>query len=432
MDIPVTSTMTRVCVLGEPPSHLAELLSEQAWLEVSWLRHQQLVEAVHFAPDVILCICDEQLLSSDFDVSRIAGSTRRPVVLYGEGALAPTVEAALAWHARDLLTDADDANRILMVLRSASMLSTSSSIAACSGGHGRAKARRISVYSPKGGVGATTTATHLAAEYANQGLETLLIDLDFQFGDVAITCDVRPAESLVDFLMKSGGALDLDKVRGCLLPAPRLPRLSILAAPMRPEDAELVKEDRLRTIIDAVQYAYDVVVFDLPCQLTETALLALDCSDEVVMLSTSQAASMKNTIVAAQALDRFIPGRITHVLTGADSSRLRQLSSESAIEFTSSLSLDRSSRAAISDARFAGPRTSLGQGIALLAARLVEGTGYELTPAREPLLGRLRTWVSERRGPSWRDYYNELLEENEGNGQSGSDAWLDEDLDAAA
>src|SRR5690606_293282 len=51
-----------------------------------------------------------------------------------------------------------------------------------------------------GGTGATTLATHLAADFARQGSRVCLFDLDIQFGRVAEVLGLQPRRSLTDLL----------------------------------------------------------------------------------------------------------------------------------------------------------------------------------------------------------------------------------------
>ena len=65
--------------------------------------------------------------------------------------------------------------------------------------------RVVTVYSPKGGTGTTFFATNLAVSLADGGRRRVcLVDLDLQFGDIAISTSLTPSRGVVDAL-----ALDL-------------------------------------------------------------------------------------------------------------------------------------------------------------------------------------------------------------------------------
>ena len=166
-----------------------------------------------------------------------------------------------------------------------------------SGGEGRV----ITVFSPKGGVGKSTMATGLAGAYAGPlKRHTLLIDLDLQFGDVGIMMGIDPAQTIVD-LVTTTGELDPDKLGGYVVHHPS--GVDVLAAPLRPEDAELVTEDRIGQLVDVAKAAYDIVVLDTPPHFDATTLAALDRSDRLVLLTTMDIPTVKNAKLALQTLN---------------------------------------------------------------------------------------------------------------------------------
>jgi MinD-like ATPase involved in chromosome partitioning or flagellar assembly len=400
----VNMGLSRVVVLGEPSEEFESLLTGSSDLQVRFLRHEALSEAFDFGPDVVICVCNERMVETGFDASRITQLLRRPLILYGEGQHAPTFDQALAWGAKDFFSARDSFERIHMSIRSNALLGRDSA-AVASGGAGRARARRIAVHGAKGGVGATTLSTTLAAVYARQGLDTLLIDLDLQFGDVAISFDLSPRETLVDYLMTSGGALDLDKVRGCVLAPRARTNLSILPAPLNPADAELVTEARLRSIVEAVQYAYDIIVFDLPSQITETALVALDCADEVVCVASPQAAAVKDMMLGFNTLQQLgLQGRISRVLNRASRAEARNfVGRRREFGFDHWLPADKAVTAAAARGLLVeGNRSSqFGHAATNLARALVEGTGYEVKSLRPTSRYRLKGLLRRDKGTEW-------------------------------
>ena len=159
----------------------------------------------------------------------------------------------------------------------------------------------ITVFSPKGGVGKSTMATGLAGAYAGPlKRHTLLIDLDLQFGDVGIMMGIDPTQTIVD-LVTTTGELDPDKLGGYVVHHPS--GVDVLAAPLRPEDAELVTEDRIGQLVDVAKAAYDIVVLDTPPHFDATTLAALDRSDRLVLLTTMDIPTVKNAKLALQTLN---------------------------------------------------------------------------------------------------------------------------------
>jgi pilus assembly protein CpaE len=129
---------------------------------------------------------------------------------------------------------------------------------------------------------------------------TLLIDLDLQFGDVGIMMGIDPAQTIVD-LVTTTGELDPDKLSGYVVN--HQSGMDVLCAPLRPEDAELVTEDRIGQLIDVAKSAYDMVVLDTPPHFDATTLAALDRSDRLVLVATMDIPTVKNCKLALQTLN---------------------------------------------------------------------------------------------------------------------------------
>ena len=62
----------------------------------------------------------------------------------------------------------------------------------------------VTVFSAKGGVGKTTFSTNIGAYLASTGAKVLIVDLDLAFGDVAISLQLLPQNSIADLLSMAG------------------------------------------------------------------------------------------------------------------------------------------------------------------------------------------------------------------------------------
>jgi pilus assembly protein CpaE len=74
-------------------------------------------------------------------------------------------------------------------------------------GEGVEPARLIVVLGPKGGTGKTLTSTNLAVALSRMGQSVALVDIDLQFGDVALTLGLAPESTFHDLAI-AGGVLD--------------------------------------------------------------------------------------------------------------------------------------------------------------------------------------------------------------------------------
>ena len=111
---------------------------------------------------------------------------------------------------------------------------------------------------------------------------------------------IDPAQTIVD-LVTTTGELDPDKLGGYVVH--HASGMDVLGAPLRPEDAELVTEDRIGQLIDVAKSAYDIVVLDTPPHFDATTLAALDRSDRLVLVATMDIPTVKNCKLALQTLN---------------------------------------------------------------------------------------------------------------------------------
>ena len=97
----------------------------------------------------------------------------------------------------------------------------------------------VTVFSPKGRSGLTLLRRPTSRwPRCNPDRSTLLIDLDLQFGDSALTLAIPPRATIAD-LAAASGDVDIDKLKAFVCTDPRT-SLALLAAPKRPEEAQMV------------------------------------------------------------------------------------------------------------------------------------------------------------------------------------------------
>jgi pilus assembly protein CpaE len=155
----------------------------------------------------------------------------------------------------------------------------------------------------KGGVGATTLAANVAAALAADGKAVVLIDLNLQFGNVAMFFDLRPRTTIVEFARGDVGRTTEDDFEKFLANHPSGVR--ILAAPPSPEEAELVSIAAVQQAIDLGRGGRDVVVLDLPTKLDEVTLAALDVTDIVCVVTAPHLGSLRSTADTLAMLTRI-------------------------------------------------------------------------------------------------------------------------------
>jgi pilus assembly protein CpaE len=170
-------------------------------------------------------------------------------------------------------------------------------VATGDGRHGRV----VTVFSAKGGCGKTTVATNLAAALAGDGsTRVCLVDLDLEFGDIAIALQLVPERTLVD-LIPMAGTMDEHGIRSVLTSAG--PGVDAVLAPTAPGDAARVGADLVPELVRALRDMYDVIVIDTPPSVSEHVLAAFDLADVTVLLATLDVPALKNLKVSLDTLD---------------------------------------------------------------------------------------------------------------------------------
>lgn len=260
----------------EFPSGPAELLSV--------LLNPQLVDAVLLGPG----LRTEQALelAADFESQRPEIS-----VLLVAGPSSDVVLAAMRAGVRDVVAPDAAVRDIAALLHRAVRSATHRrhSVQAVDGQS--ADGRVIAVVSPKGGAGKTTVATNLAVGLAaNSEQQTVIVDLDLQFGDVASALCLDPEHSLVDAVQPSAQK-DSIVLKSFLARHPS--GLYALCAPVSPADGDEVTGEQVSLLLDQLAAEYAYVVIDTSPGLSEHTLAALDRATDYIFVGGMDVPSIR-------------------------------------------------------------------------------------------------------------------------------------------
>ena len=238
------------------------------------------------------------LLETDVSVIRLR--TQAPVVLLVPEAHPEIVETAFTAGVDDVLVLPQLPETISFAIRKAR------ETGARAGSHathdpGVPHGSVVTVFSPKGGTGKTVLSTNLSAVLAQRsGQRVLLIDLDLQFGDAAIMLGLDPQRTMHE-LVEAPGTLDAGKLAGYT--TRHRSGLDVLAAPVRPEDAELVSESKVMQLLEVAREAYDIVVVDTSPFFYGPMLAVLRQTDQVLMLCGLDVPTLKNVKLSLRTLE---------------------------------------------------------------------------------------------------------------------------------
>lgn len=175
----------------------------------------------------------------------------------------------------------------------------------------------VTIASPTGGCGKTFFATSFADILGKAGLKTIVVDLDLQFGEIAVALQLRPQYSLYDGLYGTQGEpLPEDAFEEHFeeLVVHHPFGFDVLTAPRDPALADYVGAGDATHVLKVVRKYYDVVIVDTPPALTEIVLSALDQSDVVVVMATLDVPSLKHLKTFTETLRRIQIGDDMHRL----------------------------------------------------------------------------------------------------------------------
>jgi len=156
-----------------------------------------------------------------------------------------------------------------------------------------AKSRCICVTGPSGGAGATTIACNLALEIGHLvDRDCALVDLDLQFGDVALNFDAEPKYNIHD-LADAGAELDKAVVGSTMLALPC--KVALLARPELIEQSENIHADTVNRILEFLKSLFENTIVDVPGYFDHRNIAAVTQADLVLVVCQLLVPSIRNT-----------------------------------------------------------------------------------------------------------------------------------------
>ena len=155
------------------------------------------------------------------------------------------------------------------------------------------KAQIISFFSAKGGVGKSMLALNTSL-IINEKLnkKVLLIDLDLQFGDIALMVN-KQNEMTIKEMFDDSPITTIEDMKPYLFKYKE--NCDMLFAPKDPESAEYISKDQVKSILEILRKHYDVIIIDTGVNYDEVTLNALDLSDQVIIVTNLEVTGLKNT-----------------------------------------------------------------------------------------------------------------------------------------
>lgn len=152
----------------------------------------------------------------------------------------------------------------------------------------------VAVTGTRGGVGATTVATSVAWLIAHERRRRVaLVDLDLQFGTVALSLDLEPSHGLREALENPNriDGLFMDRVL-----VQHSDRLYVLSAEESPDESLLLDFGAVDLLITELRNKFHYVLVDLPRSPSPCTQQVLQSATDLVLVSDFSLAGMRDTM----------------------------------------------------------------------------------------------------------------------------------------
>ncbi|MPZ23824.1 MAG: AAA family ATPase [Dehalococcoidia bacterium] len=263
---------------------------------------ESLATAREVSPDVIMVHVEEPssrpLQTAEALANAMPGT---PLVIYSTLTDADSVRRAMLSGARDYLSlpvRAQELARSLHIVleqEERRRMRSSGQMAEVPG-----YATIVTVFGAKGGVGKTTLSINLAPALVREtGQSVVICDLDTSFGDVTTLLDMPSEHTLAD-AVQNIDFLNRSNIKDFLVRHPS--GVNILPCPPSPADWTNISPQSVRHVIRCLAETHDYVILDTPGAFNEIVAVGLEVASLVLMVTSLDMASIKDTIVALDLL----------------------------------------------------------------------------------------------------------------------------------
>jgi pilus assembly protein CpaE len=183
-------------------------------------------------------------------------------------------------------------------------------------GEGNSDTPVIAVYSPKGGSGTSTLAVNLAVALQREYGGAILMDADFQFGDILVHLNTPPTRTISDLIHND--ELDIELLPDILLP--HSSGLKLLLAPPQPEYADAITPEIVGEVIDRLKQDFKAVIVDTNAKLSAETLAVLDKADYILIVTMPELPAVKSAKLFLELADslEYSPDRMGVLINRAN------------------------------------------------------------------------------------------------------------------
>ncbi len=145
----------------------------------------------------------------------------------------------------------------------------------------------------RGGIGTSMVATNIAFQLARDtDRKVLLVDLDLQFGSIALSLDLEPSRGLLEALI-APDRVDSVFLSGIASKAAK--RTFVMAAEEPLNESFSFSAEGLETFLSELRSSFDVVVVDMPRVLLPQSWAAIQRATRLVLVSDLSLPALRDT-----------------------------------------------------------------------------------------------------------------------------------------
>jgi pilus assembly protein CpaE len=178
----------------------------------------------------------------------------------------------------------------------------------------------IVVYSPTGGAGCTSIAISLASGLMKEGIKTLLVDGNLQFGDVGAFLNLKPQSTISDLVENLEEELDIEYFENIVMTHDS--GMKVLLGPPRPMMGVDIRDQQPESVPQIIEQAasyYDFIVVDTSRAIDNVMAGLFDKATKIVVVVNPNIPSIKNTRLTLEWFDQsgFPPDKVCLVINKA-------------------------------------------------------------------------------------------------------------------
>ncbi len=171
---------------------------------------------------------------------------------------------------------------------------------------------RIAVIGARGGSGSSTVAVNLAWLSAEEyRVPTTLVDLDLEFGTVALSLDLEPTRGLRDALENPSR---IDSLFISSATAKLTDRLSVMAAEETLSTDAVINPDAVDVLFDTLGRTNRCIIVDLPRPAVALRQRVLQTVDQIVVVTETTLSGLRDTLRILTSIEEAASGTPVYLI----------------------------------------------------------------------------------------------------------------------